>query len=183
MEQKNQSSRYRSLLPTLLKSQYQKLSNQEQKSKNFWDDFQRLIPKLAEASLERGIVQLDVDIVRRIWEAKFDADGNKFKRGLPYSERHAAFRLKKGRQIDIIDLSITSELRQSVTKVKTTTGQAIVFDTGTQAEKAREIEDLPKWKQKIFFASDKEAETALDLITDFFLTGIDELNKRYSQSA
>ncbi len=157
------------------------MSNQEQRSKQFWGEFERLIPKLAEASAEIAIDQLDVAIKRRIWETYTTADLEPLKRGLPYDSAYAKFRAKLKKQTAQIDLSFEGDLRRSVKTTKSTLGQQIIFNAEKQTDKARGIEET--WNQKIFFASDQEAEDALDFMSEFFLTGIDELNKRYSQSA
>jgi hypothetical protein len=94
---------------------------------------------------------------------------------------YAEFRQKLGRQNQKVDFDITGELKQSITQVRTTQGENLIFNQEKFSEIAEGLEKRFKGKgDSIFIPSNKEAETVLDFIEEQFNELINELAARYN---
>jgi len=134
------------------------------------------IPEMVRFALEATGANLQGNIRERVFPSGVqaaDANGQVVKNGEPYSVSYAAFRKKKGRQVQNIDLQLTDELRKSYDGAVTDNTYTVLFKSSAQADKAEKLERL--YRQEIFAASTTEADQAFDDFERLFFQQLDQI--------
>lgn len=132
------------------------------------------MPLIVEKLAEVGINTLDAEMRNRIFEESM-AVNEPIKKGEPYVKAYAKVRAKAGRQTRRIDLQFSGDMLRSIKKIKTSTGEALIFNNQNSANIARGLQE--RWGQTIFEPNESERTQTINIIQDTFKEIINEIFK------